>query len=389
MGNLLGSCPCISTLYSQFNGHSSMSRTGSICGWPSCTTCSPPSKRILYVWWRIYRCTRRLVSPRTLGASKAFHQHCKSTRRRTHPRRVLPRCFLLDLTRLVADSGLIYFAQNGSYLGPITGTSPAAVTSAVGFNENATLPFVPGKTYRLRIINMSALSAFFFWIDGHSMRLIEVDGVRHLICLYKLSEDWHTFDVCRQISSKVQPIWSPSLLLSDIRCLSRRATIRQQIGPFTPTWTQVCLIKSRLTYKSVCKSHCLHLSVFYWGIRYADITSSITYNLSAPITNLGFINQYHDIADFSLVPVVKEAQPVVTRTIELEVLFATMDDGTNRAMFNEITYNSPLVPAVFSALSLGSNATVPQAYGPSSFVLDPFDVVDLVIKNGDVGKHPL
>lgn len=78
---------------------------------------------------------------------------------------------------LVADSGLIYFAQNQSYLGPISGKSPAPVTSAVGFNENATLPFVPGKTYRLRIINMSALSAFYFWIDGHDMRLIEVDGV--------------------------------------------------------------------------------------------------------------------------------------------------------------------------------------------------------------------
>lgn len=82
-----------------------------------------------------------------------------------------------DLILSVSDSGLIYFAQNGSYLGPVPGTSPSAVTSAVGFNENATLPFEPGKTYRLRIINTSALSAFFFWIDGHEMRLIEVDGV--------------------------------------------------------------------------------------------------------------------------------------------------------------------------------------------------------------------
>lgn len=64
----------------------------------------------------------------------------------------------------VPDSGLIYFAQNTTYLS--------------GFNENATLPFEPGKTYRLRVINVSAFSAFFFWIDGHDMRIIEVDGVR-------------------------------------------------------------------------------------------------------------------------------------------------------------------------------------------------------------------
>lgn len=249
---------------------------------------------------------------------------------------------------MVADSGLIYFAQNGSYLGPITGTSPAAVTSAVGFNENATLPFVPGKTYRLRIINMSALSAFFFWIDGHSMRLIEVDGTD----IEQSSTDLVTIAVAQRYSVLVQARNDTSANWAI------HANMDTSMFDKVPPNLQI------------------------------NITSSITYNLSAPITNLGFINQYHDIADFSLVPVVKEAQPVVTRTIELEVLFATMDDGTNRAMFNEITYNSPLVPAVFSALSLGSNATVPQAYGPSSFVLDPFDVVDLVIKNGDVGKHP-
>jgi iron transport multicopper oxidase len=107
------------------------------------------------------------------------------------------------------------------------------------------------------------------------------------------------------------------------------------------------------------------------------------------MSDLGFIGEYHDMDDIAFVPVVKEAQPVVTKTIDLEVLFDTMDDGTNRAMFNQIAYNAPLVPAIFSELSLASNATVAQAYGPSSFVLDPFDVVDLVVKNGDAGKHPL
>lgn len=66
-----------------------------------------------------------------------------------------------------------------------------------------------------------------------------------------------------------------------------------------------------------------------------------------------------------------------------------MDDGTNRAMINGVTYNSPLVPAVFSELTLGANATVDVAYGPSSFVLEYGDVIDLVVMNGDTGKHPL
>lgn len=88
--------------------------------------------------------------------------------------------FSVSLAYFCLDSALIYFVQNGAYLGPISGTKPSAVTSAVGFNQNATLPFQPGKTYRLRIVNTSAFAMFFFWIDGHDMRIIEVDGVSTL-----------------------------------------------------------------------------------------------------------------------------------------------------------------------------------------------------------------
>ncbi len=59
------------------------------------------------------------------------------------------------------------------------------MTSAVGFNENATLPFQPGKTYRLRIVNAGAFNSLIFWVDGHEMRLIEADGVRRILTIYK------------------------------------------------------------------------------------------------------------------------------------------------------------------------------------------------------------
>jgi iron transport multicopper oxidase len=44
-------------------------------------------------------------------------------------------------------------------------------------NANATFNFETGKTYRIRIINMSGFATFFFSIDGHEMEIIEVDGV--------------------------------------------------------------------------------------------------------------------------------------------------------------------------------------------------------------------
>ena len=85
--------------------------------------------------------------------------------------------FITYLYLLNLDSALIYFVKDGQYLPPTPGTTPPSVTSAVGFNENATLPFEPGKTYRLRIANIGAFNALFFWIDGHEMTIIEADGV--------------------------------------------------------------------------------------------------------------------------------------------------------------------------------------------------------------------
>jgi hypothetical protein len=93
--------------------------------------------------------------------------------------------------------------------------------------------------------------------------------------------------------------------------------------------------------------------------------------------------------DTALTPVVVDPALPPTNTIELEFNFETMNDGTNHALFNNLVYNHPSVPAVMSALSLGENATSQEAYGPYSFLLNYGDVVDIVVKNADTGQHPL
>ncbi|KIM88113.1 Ferroxidase [Piloderma croceum F 1598] len=250
----------------------------------------------------------------------------------------------------VPDSGLIYFAQHGSYLPPKQGTHPTGPTSAVGFNTNATLPFVPGKTYRLRILNASAFASFYFWIDGHNMTIIEVDGT----------------DIQK----------SPIDVLS-IATAQRYSVLVTARNDTSLNWAVHANMMTSM-FSEVPRS------------LNPNITSSITYNSSAPLAKVrdpGSVH-YHDVNDMALVPLDVVPQPKATKTIELEVTFGLMTDRTNRAMFNNITFNYPLVPAEFSALSLGSNATVQEAYTPLSFVLDHLDVVDLVIKNGDSGSHP-
>ncbi|KAJ7512531.1 Fet3 protein [Mycena galericulata] len=247
----------------------------------------------------------------------------------------------------VPDAGLIYFAQNGTYLGPRSGTSPESGTS-VGFNENATLPFEAGKTYRLRIVNTSAFAMFYFWIDGHDMRVIEVDGTD----IEEYPIDLVTVTVAQRYS----------ILVTARNDTSANWAIHANMDP-----TMFDTVPPTLN---------------------PNATASITYDASEPITDSGTIDVYSDVDDITMVPLVPVPAPTPSRTIVLQVSFNTMDDGTNHACFNDVTYNSPLVPAILSEMTLGDNATVAAAYGPQSFVLDHLDVVDIVVLNSDVGKHP-
>jgi iron transport multicopper oxidase len=43
--------------------------------------------------------------------------------------------------------------------------------------QNLQINVEPGKTYMFRMVNMAAFAAQYFWIEGHSMKIVEVDGV--------------------------------------------------------------------------------------------------------------------------------------------------------------------------------------------------------------------
>lgn len=57
---------------------------------------------------------------------------------------------------LILDSAAIYVLHKDEYL-----PSAAAIRSGEGVNDNAKLHFQPGKTYKIRLINMSALASMF------------------------------------------------------------------------------------------------------------------------------------------------------------------------------------------------------------------------------------
>ncbi|TDL21948.1 Fet3 protein [Rickenella mellea] len=236
----------------------------------------------------------------------------------------------------IPDSALIYFAQNTTYL--------------PGFGTNTSLPFTPGKTYRLRIVNTSAFAAFFFWIDGHDMRIIEVDGT----------------DVEE----------SPIDVLS-VTVAQRYSVLVTARNDTSANWAIHANMDTDM-FDTVPDT------------LNPNATSSITYSSTSALTTLPFIDTYPTMTnDTTLLPIPAIAQlPPATVTIPLVAAFDTLTDGANHAMFNDITYNTPVVPGILTALSMGSNASVVNVYGPGSYVLNEGDIVDIVLMNSDVGKHP-
>ena len=58
-----------------------------------------------------------------------------------------------------------------------TGAEPVPDAALFNDTQNLTTPVQPGKTYMFRIVNIGAFAGQYFWMEGHTMRIVEVDGI--------------------------------------------------------------------------------------------------------------------------------------------------------------------------------------------------------------------
>jgi len=63
-----------------------------------------------------------------------------------------------------------------SYKNP-TGAEPIPTSCLLNDTQNSTMTFEPGKTYRLRFVNIGAFPMFYVWLEDHDFQVIELDGV--------------------------------------------------------------------------------------------------------------------------------------------------------------------------------------------------------------------
>jgi hypothetical protein len=120
-----------------------------------------------------------------------------------------------------------------------------------------------------------------------------------------------------------------------------------------------------------------------------NVTGWLRYNSQANLPEPQLVAAYPEFDDTALEPLQPEPVVPYDTLIPLIVNFTNID-GINYAVVNNNTYSPPTVPAIFTALTTGLNATNPAVYGQltNSHVLNHLDMVWLVINNDDSGGHP-
>ena len=63
-----------------------------------------------------------------------------------------------------------------SYANP-TGAEPVPDSALMNDTQDLRINIEPGKTYMFRIVNIAAFAAQYLWFEGHTMRIVEVDGI--------------------------------------------------------------------------------------------------------------------------------------------------------------------------------------------------------------------
>ncbi|ORY31018.1 Cupredoxin [Naematelia encephala] len=245
----------------------------------------------------------------------------------------------------VPDAAAIYVMHDGKY-----SPSAEAVRDGTATNDQASMLFQPGKTYKIRIINMSALAMFHIKLDGHEMSIIESDGV------------------------ELEPYPVDVLEIAVAQRYSVSVKAREQGGQ---NWA-MAVMQDPDMYDFLPDDLVLNNTV------------QIIYDESAPLAEAIEVEEWPDLDDSCFVPVLKMEMAPADIEYRLDVWFDTYDDGSNRGTFNNITFQEPKTPSIFTALTMGNDSFLPQVYGAqtNAFAYPHMANIELTVYNWDDGFHP-
>ncbi|KAJ1650963.1 ferroxidase fet3, partial [Coemansia sp. RSA 25] len=223
-----------------------------------------------------------------------------------------------------------------------------------GINGNYTRPinFQPGKTYRLRLINMSSVMWFQFSLSGHIMRVIEIDG--------EYTEPLEVDGV------DIAPAQRYSVLVTahSTNSLNYRynATMYASFIPAEP------------------------------GLSPRIFIGDVVYKQGAPFIQPGYYGDaFRWAKDIELHALDQEPALPIDRSLELIIGSNVYSTGQTLLNVNNITYGLPLTPTLYTAPSMGDMSADKRVYGPQAHavVLKHLEVIELVIHNRAATPHPM
>ncbi|KAI0832957.1 multicopper oxidase [Hypoxylon sp. FL0890] len=232
-----------------------------------------------------------------------------------------------------------------------TGAEPVPNAALWNDTQNLTVPVQPDTTYYFRVINLGAFAGQYIWFEGHNMTILEVDGVY------------------------TQPAVADMIYLAAAQRCSFLVTTKSDIS------SNYAFVASMDTSLFDTIPDDLNWNVTGW----------LVYDEAKPLPQPALVDELNNFDDATLIPydnLTLFENP--TKFIELDVIMNNLGDGANYAFFNNVTYKSPKVPTIYTALSAGEEATNPTVYGSytNSFVLEKGDIVQIRMNNLDTGRHP-
>jgi len=236
-----------------------------------------------------------------------------------------------------------------------TGAEPVPQAFLMNDTTSTSLPVDAGKTYLLHLINVGAFVAQYFYIEDHTFKVVEIDGVytepAETSILYIAVAQRYTILVeTKNSTDKNYPI----VMVADSQLLD---TIPSDLQLNSTSW---------LEYNKDAD--------YPQAVMKVDQSSSL-----------------NPIDDTSLVPYDHmELLPDPDITIDVTVIMQDLADGAGYAFFNNISYTRPKVPTLYSVLSSGNYSTDEEIYGEYTHptVLQKNQVVEIILNNGDTGSHP-
>ncbi|KAI7821789.1 Cupredoxin, partial [Kickxella alabastrina] len=228
---------------------------------------------------------------------------------------------------------------------------PLAVINGISGDYAPDLKFVPGRTYRVRLLNIGSSTMFRFGIEGHDMHVIEADG----------------------ISTKMKKVQSVTL------GIAQRVSV---------------LIKARPTAVQNFRYHFDLFSDIFPRLKGYNPRRHMGSIMYGEELEYGPVEQmfWDEFDDLSLVPL--DNEPLLQPDVVHDIILSAQRTPTDlvRAYINGISFALPSIPSLFTALNHTANTRVSSTdFGRqcNAKILRHLDVVELRLLNTDTVHHPM